>query len=68
MHQKAHLIGKKRSANKELCIASGCCANPVEAGLCGYSEEYRYSSAKFYETGVNDPIAIGFGFITHWMD
>ena len=50
MHQKAHLIGKKRSANKELCIASGCCANPVEAGLCGYSEEYRYSSAKFYET------------------
>lgn len=31
-------------------------------------KEFKYSSAKFYETGVNDPIAIGFGFITHWMD
>jgi len=39
-----------------------------DSGLCGYPEEYKYSSAKFYETGVNDPIAIGFGFITHWMD
>ena len=37
--------------------------NPVEAGLCSYPENYKYSSAKFYETGVDE-----FGFITHWMD
>ena len=28
--------------------------NPVEAGLCSYPEEYKYSSAKFYETGVEE--------------
>jgi hypothetical protein len=37
--------------------------NPVEAGLSGYPEKYKYSSAKFYGTGVDE-----FGFITHWMD
>ena len=37
--------------------------NPVEAELCSYPEKYKYSSAKFYETGVDE-----FGFITHWMD
>ena len=36
--------------------------NPVKAGLCGNPEEYKYSSAKFYETGVDE-----FGFITQWM-
>jgi len=30
--------------------------------------KYKYSSAKFYEAGADDPIAIGFSFITHWMD
>ena len=42
-------------------------AGPVAAGLCAYPEEYKYSSAKFYESEVDDPIAIGFGFIKHWM-
>ncbi len=37
--------------------------NLVEAGLSGYPEKYKYSSAKFCETGVDE-----FGFITHWMD
>ncbi len=32
-------------------------------GLSGYQEKYKYSSAKFYETGVDDPIAIGFGLL-----
>ena len=36
--------------------------NPVRAGLCSYAEEYRYSSAKFYETGEDE-----FGFLTHWV-
>jgi len=36
--------------------------NPVAAGLCVYPENYKYSSAKFYETGVD-----AFGIITHWM-
>lgn len=37
--------------------------NPVAAGLCGNAEEYKYSSAKFYESGEDE-----FGFLTHWMD
>jgi hypothetical protein len=41
--------------------------NPVAAGLCTSAEEYRYSSAKFYETGEDDPIVIGFGILTNWM-
>ncbi len=36
--------------------------NAVTAGLCTYPEEYKYSSAKFYETGVDE-----FGFLTHWV-
>ncbi len=36
--------------------------NPVAAGLCTYPEEYKYSSAKFYEAGVDE-----FEFLTHWV-
>jgi hypothetical protein len=36
--------------------------NPVKAGLCSNGEDYKYSSARFYKTGVDD-----FGFLTHWM-
>lgn len=28
--------------------------NPVRAGLCKHPEDYKYSSAKFYTTGVDD--------------
>ncbi len=34
--------------------------NPVKAGLCNFPEEYYYSSAKFYHTGIDD-----FGILTH---
>ena len=34
--------------------------NPVKAGLCNLPEEYYYSSAKFYSTGIDD-----FGMLTH---
>ncbi|OIQ95979.1 hypothetical protein GALL_219760 [mine drainage metagenome] len=34
--------------------------NPVKAGLCNLAETYKYSSAKFYETGKDD-----FGFTEH---
>jgi REP element-mobilizing transposase RayT len=37
--------------------------NPVKAGLCRLPEEYYYSSAKFYECGVDD-----FGMLTHYKD
>lgn len=35
--------------------------NPVKAGLCTLPEEYKYSSAKYYETGIND-----WDFLTHY--
>jgi len=37
--------------------------NPVKAGLCELPEEYKYSSAKFYENGIDD-----WGFLTHYVD
>ncbi len=36
--------------------------NAVSAGLCVYPENYKYSSARFYETGQDE-----FGFLTHWV-
>ena len=35
--------------------------NPVQARLCKYPEEYYYSSAKFYYSGVDE-----FGMLTHF--
>ena len=35
--------------------------NPVMAGLANFAEEYHYSSAKFYELGIDD-----FDFIAHY--
>jgi hypothetical protein len=37
--------------------------NPVKAGLCILPEEYKYSSAEFYLTGVDK-----WGFLTHYRD
>lgn len=37
--------------------------NPVEAGLCSLPEEYKYSTARFYETGIND-----WSFVTHYTE
>ena len=34
--------------------------------LCNHPAEFRFSSAIFYEQGVDDPIAIGFGILTHF--
>jgi len=34
--------------------------NPVMAGLCQFPEDYKYSSAQFYEKNVNDWV-----FLTH---
>ena len=28
--------------------------NPVKAGLCKNEEDYKYSSARFYKTGIDD--------------
>jgi len=35
--------------------------NPVQAQLCSIPEEYWYSSARFYELGIDD-----FGFLSHY--
>ena len=35
--------------------------NPLKAGLCTLPEAYKYSSAKYYETGIND-----WDFLTHY--
>src|SRR5688572_890591 len=37
--------------------------NPVRAGLCALPEDYKYSSAQFYETGIDN-----WGFLTHYRD
>jgi REP element-mobilizing transposase RayT len=37
--------------------------NPVRAGLCKYPEDYKYSSALFYKTGIDN-----WGFLTHLRD
>jgi putative transposase len=37
--------------------------NPIRAGLCTRPEEYKYSSAMFYETGIDN-----WGFLTHYRD
>ena len=37
--------------------------NPVKAGICTLPEEYKYSSALFYYTGVDN-----WGFLTHHRD
>jgi hypothetical protein len=35
--------------------------NPVIKGMCQLPENYKYSSAKFYELGIDD-----FGILTHF--
>ena len=37
--------------------------NPVKAGMCKLPEEYKYSSALFYETGIDN-----WGFLEHYGD
>ena len=37
--------------------------NPVRAGLYIYPEDYKYSSALFYKTGIDN-----WGFLTHFRD
>ena len=36
--------------------------NPVKAGICRYPEEYRFSSAAYYETGTSE-----WSFLTHYQ-
>jgi REP element-mobilizing transposase RayT len=36
--------------------------NAVKAGLCSFQEEYKYSSAMFYETGIDQ-----FNILTHYL-
>lgn len=37
--------------------------NPVKAGLCNVPEGYKYSSARFYETGIDE-----YGFLKHYKE
>jgi REP element-mobilizing transposase RayT len=36
--------------------------NPVRAGICQLPEEYLYSSARYYETGIDN-----WGFLSHYL-
>lgn len=36
---------------------------PVKAGMCMLPEDYKYSTAKFYEKDIDD-----WGFISHYRD
>ncbi len=36
--------------------------NPVKAGLCNFPEEYHYSSALFYEKGIDH-----FNMLSHYL-
>jgi len=38
-------------------------SNPVKAGICQYPEDYKYSSALFYQTGIDN-----WGFLCHYDD
>ncbi len=44
--------------------------NPLQPHwqLSNEPADYKFSSAKFYETGEDDPIAIGFKILTHFMN
>ncbi len=37
--------------------------NPVQGGICNLPEEYNYSSARFYETGIDN-----WGFLSHYKE
>src|SRR5690349_9465781 len=37
--------------------------NPVKAGICKLPEDYKYSSASFYETGIDN-----WGFLSHYCE
>jgi putative transposase len=37
--------------------------NPIRAGLCRFAEDYKYSSALFYKTNIDN-----WGFLTHYRD
>jgi hypothetical protein len=36
--------------------------NPIHAGICNYPEEYKYSSAIFYEKNIDE-----FGILEHYL-
>jgi len=40
-----------------LPVRSGGHWNPVKAGFCKLPEEYKYSTAPLYETGIDNPLA-----------
>ena len=63
----AILITDKKMAGEKLDYMH---YNPMQPHwqLCKEPADYRFSSAKFYETGEDDPIAIGFKILTHLMD
>ena len=67
-YDRAYQIWKRRPLNIELFTQNVFMQkleyiheNPVRAGLVRYAEEYHYSSAKYYSTGVDD-----FNMLTHY--
>lgn len=67
-YDRTYQIWKRESLNIELFTEKAFMQkleyihqNPVAAGLVNFADEYHYSSAKFYEHGINV-----FDFITHF--
>lgn len=67
-YDREYQIWKRRSLSIELFTESTFTqkleyihANPVRAGLVNYREEYHYSSAAYYQNGVDD-----FNMLTHY--
>ncbi len=67
-HDRKHQVWKRESLNVELFTESTFMQklnyihqNPFAAGLVTNPEDYKYSSAKFYEFAIDE-----FGFITHY--
>ena len=48
-------VGKRPTANT--------IGNPIREDICNFPEEYKYSSALFYETGIDN-----WRFLSNYMD
>ena len=68
-HDRAYQLWKRESLSVELFTPAVFYQkleyihnNPVRAGIYNFPEEYQYSSASFYATGVDK-----FGMLSHYM-
>ena len=68
-HDRAYQLWKREALSVELFTPAVFYQkleyihnNPVRAGICNFPEEYYFSSASFYATGVDK-----FGMLSHYL-